>query len=44
MTKEIYIDVKKYRKGVKENHKKTGQKPIECCKKVTNKGNTYGKF
>lgn len=28
----------------KENHKKTGQKPIECRKKVTNKGNTYGIF
>ena len=24
--------------------KKTGQKPIECRKKVTNKGNAYGKF
>ena len=23
---------------------KTGQKPIECRKKVTNKGNIYGKF
>ena len=30
MTKEKYIDVKKYRKGVKENH----QRIVDCLQKT----------
>ena len=44
MTKEKYIDVKNIEKELKKIIKKQVKNQLSAVKKVTNKGNTYGKF